>query len=262
MNRPLDQPEDRVFGLEEDHGDLSDVPRFGKAQTIAAALVKKVEQLRSKIPGQDPDALDESELAELAELQEQQYGADLRVGGPDSFGQHVEFLPQSRDYEQFLLAEQQATLFEQVEREHTRALRLHATGMWVSGLLWALVALLAGIPYTSALLQNTPAAPEWLSTLLDQAGQQHAAAAVVFAAAMLTPLICFLITANVVTDTLIAVLRWSLGHALRAGAGMLGILFSLSMVSSNPIKSVVVALGVLGGLKLFDRIIDVWGPRR
>jgi len=262
LGRDLDQPVDEVFGLiDADELDFAqqEEPKFGRAQIIANKTVKAVEGLMRRLPGRGDDRDRQEELDELWELQQSHgtaapapqfppHGSQPDDGPPappmqhgglrSNLEQHLVHLPSNRDWQEFLQAEQQASLFE--EYEHTRAqhLRSGALGLWVSTAVFVLLAVMHAQSYIKGLLDKHIEIPE---QLLKLAGDRDLAHEILFVAGMCAPLLAFVLCAFSVSNLLQGFVSRSLTRLISGGVGVTAAAVSVMFAANGSYVQALIA---------------------
>jgi len=263
LGRDLDQPVDEVFGLidadEPDAFAEQDKPKFGRAQIIASKTVKVVEGLMSRLPGRGDGRDRQEELDELWELQQSHgtsapapqfppHGSQPADGPPappmqhgglrSNLEQHLNHLPSNRDWQEFLQAEQQASLFEEYEQSRAQHLRSGAIGLWVTTAMFVLLSVLHAQSYIKGLLDKHVEIPQQLIKL---AGDRDLAHEILFVAGMCAPLLAFVLCAFSVGTLLQGFMSRKLARILSGGVGVTAAAVSVLLAANGSYVQALIA---------------------
>lgn len=237
--RKLDQPEDEVFGLLDDDLGLSEPEeqRFGKAQVAAQKIVTAVESVMGGIRRRKDVQDRDDEIQDLLDFQQQRSfsAPSSRVAAMDpDLERNIVRLPSSRDFQEFLEAEQQATLFEQYEASRTENLRFGAIGLFLAAALMIFLGVKVGQSYVLELLSDDVKVPDLLAQVTnDLKLGKDAARGALFVAGMLTPVLVFVLVAFSAGELLQGALRRSTPKLVTGVCGVTAAAVALMLLSSG-----------------------------
>lgn len=212
LDRELDQPEDEFFGLLDDQ-ELSEAPASSGSlfSKLMSALVTREEE---------EDVEDELEelVVDRPSTPRPQEG-DLE--------QHIIRLPAGREWEEFLEAEQSATLFDKIQETSRKRFRVSAWALWLAAGLWVLIGLKSGSAYLNQL--TDPVVSQWM---LERFTERTARIATV-GFAVLFPVAGFLLSASSLSFLLGGIYEKRFLRGLFGVCGLIAVWLSLSLVGQG-----------------------------
>ena len=245
INRDIDQPEDEFFGLIEDpldNGD-SEAPGAGREagwRKLIAVFVN------SGTSSSDHEEFSE----ELEELQEQR-PASLRPLD-DDLEQHMIRLPAGREWDAFLQAEQQSTLFEEVQKAKSRRIKASAWALWISAAIWILIGWKHGQNYLAALTDQSIVGNSWITAH----SSAKAAQGVSVVAGILAPIVAFLLTSSGLALLLGGIVERSWARIALALAALASALISLALLGGPAhLQALLVSAALFALIRFFEWLL-------
>lgn len=219
LDRDLGAPEDEFFGLlEEDELPGEEPSAEGRTTGKPSLLQKIIHALVLK--DEDSAELEIESLDDvIVEVPERP------TPRPGDLEEHIIRLPSGREWDEFLQAEQEESLFENIQETKRKRLRVSSWALWISALIWAFLGFKYGSQYLTDLTSPDIVGGQWL---IDKLGDQ-AAQGITVTSGVLAPVAGFLLSASSIALLLGGAYERRPMRAILGVCGLIALVLSLSL---------------------------------
>lgn len=187
LDRDLGTSEDEFFGLLEEDELPGEEPAAPGVEPKTPLLQKIIHAL--VLRGDD----ESEEVETIEDVIVEQAPEPRRPGVTEGdLEEYIIRLPAGREWDDFLQAEQEATLFDSVQETKKKRIRSSAWALWITAALWAFLGVKYGQAYLTALTDPTITGGAFLT---EQLGAK-AAQGVTVTSGILAPVAGFLLSAS------------------------------------------------------------------